>query len=79
MTLPDIGTDSIREWNQWLRDAGVITSEEGELIRRIIIDIPLEDKVKVYIERYGFEGADVPSPSKITPTMIAGMEVRVVG
>ncbi len=75
--MPDIGTDSILEWGKWLLDAGI--TKDGELIRRIIIDIPLEDKVKVYVERMGPEGGSVPSPSKLTATMIAGMEVEVVG
>lgn len=76
MTLPDVGTDSIREWWDWLHEAGLV--KDGEVIRRIIIDIPLEDKVTVYVERLGFEDGSVPSPSKLTASMIAGMEVKVV-
>lgn len=65
-----------REWWDWLLETGLV--KNGELVRRVIIDIPLNDLVTVYVERIGYGDVDPRAPSKLTPTMIAGMEVRVV-
>ena len=47
--MADVGTGFLGDWHQWLRDSGLVT--EGEEVVRVIVDIPLEDVVRVYVVR----------------------------
>ena len=57
----DLGTGFLDGWHQWLRDSGLVM--DGEEVVRVIVDIPLEDVVRVYVVRNAvIDGKFKPPP-----------------
>lgn len=60
--MADLG-GHLYDWHQWLFASGIV--DQKEQVSRVIIDIPMDDKVKVYVERYALVKGDFKPPPRI--------------